>query len=128
MNTKFVLVSSAIFLGVLGLSLSFLPAEIAQGFTINTALPFLWPLQLMGALYFAFAMVNWVAKGAAIGGIYNRPVAIGNFTHFTIGALALLKSVASNHQMSPLILVLTGFYCGYAVLFGLIFFGNGLPR
>ena len=35
--------------------------------------------------------MNWMAKTVLIGGIYARPLAIGNFTHFLVGALALLK-------------------------------------
>ena len=36
-------------------------------------------------------MVNWMAKDSLIGGIYNRPVALGNTLHFLMGALALGK-------------------------------------
>ena len=38
--------------------------------------------QLLGALYFSFALMNWTAKDSAIGGIYARPVSLGNFGHF----------------------------------------------
>jgi hypothetical protein len=35
-------------------------------------------------------MLNWMARANRIGGIYSRPVAMGNFLHFTMGALVLL--------------------------------------
>ncbi len=50
-------------------------------------------LQILGGLYFGFAMLNWTAKANLIGGIYSRPVAIANFAHFLIGGLALAKGV-----------------------------------
>lgn len=127
MNTKLILASSAILLAILGLTLNFLPGEIALLFSLKGILPFQWLLQLTGALYFAFAMVNWMAKGAAIGGIYNKPVAIGNFTHFTIGALALVKGVAAETHVHVIFWVLAALYCLFAILFGIIFFGKGLP-
>jgi len=48
---------------------------------------------LLGALYVDFAMLNWMVKGSLIGNIYNRPVAVANFTHFLVGGLALAKGV-----------------------------------
>ena len=119
--------SSAIFLALLGLALSFLPMEIAGYITPEPAKPILWILQLLGALYFAFAMVNWMAKGAAIGVIYNKPVAIGNFTHFTIGGLVLVKGIAGQVDVHPIFWVLTILYTMLAVSFGIILFGKGLP-
>ena len=79
-------------------------------------------LQIMGALYFSFAMINWMAKGAIIGGIYNKPLAIGNFTHFFIGALALIKAAANNPSLPAGVYLLTGLYAVFALLFGLIAF------
>jgi hypothetical protein len=127
MNSKLVLVSSAIFLASLGVSLSFFPTEIAALMANEPSKQVSWVLQLTGALYFAFAMVNWIAKGANIGGIYNRPVAIGNLAHFTIGALALIKGVTGQANVPPIFLGLAILYTFFAVLFGIIFFGKGLP-
>lgn len=127
MNTKLILASSAMLLAILGLALNFFPGEIAKLFAMQGTSSFQWLLQLMGALYFAFAMVNWMAKGAAIGGIYNKPVAIGNFTHFTIGALALVKAIAAEMQENVIVWILAALYCLFAILFGTIFFGKGLP-
>ena len=91
MNTRLLMRGSAVFLGVLGLSATFLPLEILAhaGVTpggVNVVL-----VQVAGGLYLGFAFLNWMAQGNAIGGIYSRPVAIGNLSHFMIGGLALFE-------------------------------------
>jgi hypothetical protein len=121
MNTKLLMTTSAIFLGVTGILLTFMPQEIANflHLTDSTAIQF----QILGALYFGFAMLNWTAKTNLIGGIYSRPVCIGNFTHFLIGALALIKLVLHNNfKNSTLICAII--YLIFAILFGYIFFTN----
>ena len=55
-------------------------------------------------------MLNWMAKGTLIGGIYNKPIAIGNFTHFTIGGLALIKIITEINAHTEIIIFLTVFY------------------
>ena len=112
--------ASALVLGAAGIVLSFLPDEIYL--LINHAPPSRLEavvLQLLGALYFAFAMINWTARANLIGGIYARPIAIGNFTHFTIAALALLKAYFSG---LTIVLAPTVMYSIFAVAFGVIFF------
>ena len=112
---------SALIMGIAGVTLLFLPNEILT-YLNSTTQTFLDPLiiQILGALYFAFAMVNWTAKANLIGGIYGRPIAIGNLTHFVIGALVLLKGYSKNQLM--IILALTGVYVVFAVLFAIVFF------
>jgi len=122
MNTKLVMITSALFLGAIGIGLTFAPQEIAGLGSITCTKGLLLIMQLMGALYFSFAMLNWMAKGTIIGGIYNKPVAIGNFTHFFIGALALLKVILHNFNLPSVVYVLGGIYIIFAILFGIIFF------
>ena len=120
MNTKILMSVSALIMGVTGILLSFMPHEALNylnGSTGSTMDPLF--IQLLGALYFAFGMVNWMAKGSLIGGIYARPIAIGNLTHFMIGALALLKAYNS---ASPVLLGATVIYVALAILFGIVFF------
>jgi len=120
MNTKLIMISSAILLIFVGISLTFFPQEIAGTFLLDAAgsLPLI--MQLLGAMYFAFGMLNWTAKENLLGGIYGRPVVIGNLTHFVIGALALLKVVSTTNP-SPLFLSATFVYTVYAILFGMIY-------
>lgn len=108
----------------LGISASFLPQEIlnraampADRFTVAL-------IQLAGALYIAFAMLNWSAKGALLGGIYGRPIVLANFTHFAIGGIVLVKIVAAG-QLHVDVAVLTFVYVVFAAWFGFVLFGRG---
>ena len=78
MNTKLVMTSSAILMYAAGIILSFAPDLILQVLDLNTDQISLFLMQIVGALYFGFGMLNWMNKGRPIGGIYNRPVAIAN--------------------------------------------------
>ncbi len=80
-------------------------------------------LQVAGALYLGFAILNWMAKDNLIGGIYSRPVALGNFLHFFMVAMALVKAFAAGTRGTAMIgaaLV----YAVFAVWFGLVVFGS----
>jgi energy-converting hydrogenase Eha subunit C len=123
MNTKLLMSASAIVLGVIGIVLTFMPQEISQMLMVIGS-PILF--QLLGALYFAFAMLNWTAKANLIGGIYSRPVAIGNFAHFMIGGLALIKLAL--HQSFSFLSILAILYAIFAILFGWIFFTNPVSK
>ncbi len=111
--------ASAIVMGATGIALLFLPQEIANetNFIGTNALI----LQILGALYLGFAMLNWNAKANLIGGIYSKPVSIGNLTHFSIGALALAKSASHTAGLSwNWIVVIV--YTIFAILFGYVSF------
>lgn len=113
--------TSAILLIAAGVSLSFLPQEILYFLQTESSTPLQRVLlQIMGALYFAFGMINWTAKANLIGGIYARPIAIGNLTHFMIGFLALIKY--SLRHPESIIITLALFYGFFALSFTLIFF------
>ena len=90
---------SAIFLLSAGISLTFFPDLILDYLNLNPNQIVVFLLQLLGALYFGYGMLNWMNKGRPIGGIYNRPVAIANLSHFMIAGLALLKGLTSNPEL-----------------------------
>lgn len=121
MNTKLVMTMSAIVMVFAGVALTFLPQEISALLSFNSgSFPGYVMLQVLGALYFSFGMINWTAKANLIGGIYGRPIAIGNLCHFTIGGLALLKAYFNHHEimMIPFAII----YVIMGVMFGIIFF------
>ena len=128
MNTKLVMASSAVILGATGIVLTFIPDEILSHLSIeaNKTALLLW--QILGALYFAFAMLNWMTKTSLIGGIYNRPIAIANFTHFLIAGLALIKDIISNPSVSYIIWIAVIFYCVFGISFGAILFRHPHER
>jgi hypothetical protein len=125
MNTKLLMISSAGLLGIAGVAFLFLPHDILNYFgTPSTGIGVLF-VQLTGALCFGFAMMNWMAKTVLIGGIYARPLAIGNFGHFFIGTFGLFKS-ASAVQNSYAVWALAVVYALFAILFGIVLFTHPL--
>ncbi|MCC7360131.1 MAG: hypothetical protein IT317_11670 [Anaerolineales bacterium] len=129
MPTKLLLTLTALLLGLAGLVALFAPEVLLSPTTLtapgNSLLPAL--MQLLGALYCGFAFVNFTARDSALGGIYGRPISFGNFVHFTIGALALVK-VAASGGATPLVIGALVVYAALAVIFGrLLFVARGLP-
>ena len=111
---------TAILLAVLGLSLTFAADNIIVWLGIDNSVPINLIFQLLGAAYFAFAMLNWMAKGAIIGGIYNKPIAIANLSHFLIGGLALTKAVINNPPLPVIFIILAVLFIIMAGVFGII--------
>jgi len=127
MNTKLIMSVTAIFLVVISLSLTFAPDNVMHAFGIADSIIIRLVFQLLGAFYFAFAMLNWMAKGAIIGGIYNRPIAIANLSHFLIGGLALTKAVLGHNELPMIFSVLAGFYMVAAGVFYVVMSRHPLP-
>ena len=124
MNTKTVMTSSALFYAIIGIILSFLPNEIADYLNVEYNIITILFLNIMSALYLGFGILNWMAKGTLIGGIYNRPIAIGNLMHFGVGAIALVKVVSNIQTHSEIVISLTVVYVIFAILFVYIFRTN----
>jgi hypothetical protein len=115
---------SALFMAIFGLGALFLPHEVLAylGAPGPVTLPLL--VQLLGAHYLAFAMLNWTAKDSLFGGIYNRPAALGNFGHFTIGAIVLIRGAFSGNTPGSIWILCAG-YLLFALWFGaIVFFGS----
>ena len=121
MNTKLLMIVSAAVLAALGLLASFVPREILIVFGSRAEVLEILLVQVTGALYLGFAMLNWMARGNLIGGIYGRPVAFGNFMHFTVVELALLKAVIAGPR-PPVVVVGAAMYGAFCVGFGWVLF------
>ncbi len=121
MNTKYLMIASAAAMGVFGITLSFFPKEILNYLGTCSGFPYTSLLEITGALFLGFAMMNWMAKAVVIGGIYARPLAMGNFMHFVVGFLALIK-VAINNPANLYIWIAAMLYFVFAVLFGFVAF------
>lgn len=119
--------ASAIVIGLLGVLLIFLPEEISLFMGSGTSSLTYLLLQLLGGLYFGFAMLNWMAKGALIGGIYSRPIVIGNLAHFVVGGLALTKVMFNQPELPGFLWMLVFFYAVFAALFGLLLNRHPVP-
>ncbi|MES2825773.1 MAG: hypothetical protein V4732_19380 [Pseudomonadota bacterium] len=127
MQTKILMSLSALMMAIIGLAASFMPKEILtyakawdEGFEV-------FLVQILGALYLGFAMLNWTARASLIGGIYSRPVAVGNFMHFVIVAVTLIKSLlAGFHSIE--IMVGAAIYCVFALWFGAVLFSHPVKK
>ena len=73
-----------------GLFCSFLPEESLVLLGSEPDTPTIILVQVTGALYMGFAMLNWMARSSVIGGIYGRPLSMGNFLHFAVVAALLV--------------------------------------
>lgn len=124
-NTKILMIASSVYLGISGLGLTFLPQEIAAYLYGDINLSSTIFLQILGSLYLGFAMLNWMTKNKLIGGIYSRPLVVGNLVHFLMSSLALVKMVSKyDGSAFSVMLTLTIIYCVFAICFGYIFINN----
>jgi uncharacterized protein YbjT (DUF2867 family) len=124
MKTRALMAASALFQAIMGIAALFAPDEILRASGIPSS-PFLPPLiQLCAALLLGFAMTNWMVKGSRVGGIYNRPIALGNLLHFAVGAITLDRFALRGHEAWP-VLALAAIYTLFALAFGVVVFGRG---
>lgn len=126
--TKTLMIISAIFLAVNGFGLSFFPNEISLLLTNDDNHIFILILQILGALYLGFSYVNWMSKNSLIGGIYNKPLLIGNTLHFLTASIAMIKLVFKFENNHQLIIAHTIIYCLFTLCFGYVFFSDPFKK
>ena len=127
MNTKLLMTTSSLLLGLAGVFALFAPDVLLTMIGVPMANLLSVLIQLLGALYFSMAMMNWTAKDSAIGGIYARPVSLANFAHFFIGALLLIRYQLSNEFNLFIFLVLVVYVVFAALFYWLVFRATGIP-
>jgi hypothetical protein len=117
----FLMSVTAVVLGALGLGATFLPQELLRLAGAAESGPLVALVQLLGAVWFGFAMLDWMARESLLGGIYGRPLVVGNLAHFVIAGTALLKLVVRDPQARTLWpgAVL---FCLLAIAFGAVLF------
>lgn len=118
--------SSAVFMGVLGLAATFIPDEIVTWLEVEPSLLFVILLQMLGGLYLGFALLNWFTRSARVGGIYNRPVVLGNLLHYIVVGITLVRELAN--QTHILLIIMTIIYAAFAVWFGFVLVSNPLKN
>jgi hypothetical protein len=124
MNTRIVMALSAAFLALVGLSFTFMPQELLGLFGASALQPVPLLMQLGGGALVGWAMVNWTARGLVVGGIYSRPLTLGNLVHFLSVSLALSKAVFVVGPHPLLLAALVG-YGSFGACFGYLVFGHG---
>ena len=114
------MITCALFQGLMGVILTFLPQEIADymGIALNQLTILL--LQILGSFYLGFAFLNWMSKDSLIGGIYKKPLVVGNLLHFLVSSLTLLRILFSAETHFNFILMLSIPYVAFAFSFGYI--------
>lgn len=103
--SRAILTASALLLGVLGVGLLFAPAELGGPLGLVVPQAGATPpggsgggtvgLELVGGALAAFAVLDWTARGALYGGIYGRPIALGNFLLGFVSVTILLRQAHS---------------------------------
>ena len=124
MKTKLLMTSSALFCGIIGILLLFLPNEIAEYLNVEPTIITILFLKILSALYLGFGILNWTVKGSLIGGIYNRPIALGNLLHFVVGSIELVKVISNIETHREIITFLTALYIIFGVLFAYVLKNN----
>jgi len=124
MKTKLLMTSSALFCGIIGILLLFLPNEIAEYLNVEPTIITILFLKILSALYLGFGILNWTVKGSLIGGIYNRPIALGNLLHFVVGSIELVKVISNIETHREIIIFLTALYIIFGVLFAYVLKNN----
>ena len=120
MHTRVLMIASAALMAVIGLAASFMPQEVLglHGTVPDNATVLF--VQMAGAVYLGFAMLNWTARGLLIGGLYAKPVAAGNFLHFVMVAITLIKAAVAFDAL-PLA-ISAAVFSVFAIWFGLVMF------
>lgn len=124
--TRILMRASVVLLGTLGLGATFLPHEILARLGAPASPVLVVVLQVTGALYLGFAILNWMSRNQLLGGIYNRPLALANLLHFASAALALGKALAA-HPETRVLWPLAAAYALLAAGFGAVLFRHPVP-
>ena len=127
MQTRVLMMCSSTFMFVLGAFLTFAPSELIAHYGGGPHPFVVLAIQAAGALYLGFAILNWMAKDNLLGGIYSRPVALGNFLHFLVFAIAIVKFCAANPKDTYLVVIacVTILLAGW---FGAVTFGSPVKQ
>ena len=112
MNSKIIITSYAILMAIAGIAMLFLGDEVMALLNVPSSQ---LVNALIAALYFGFATTNWHSKNLTIGGVYGRPLVLGNLSHTLIGSISLIK-IANDHSTSTTI-ILAIIYSIFALTF-----------
>lgn len=124
MNTKKLMIASSLFLGILGVLLTFLTQEIAEIIHFKSGKISFLILQILGSAYLGLAILNWMTKNNLIGGIYSRPLLIGNLIHFLVSSFALFRMIKHSENLLLMCVSLTIIYTFFTLAFSYVFITN----
>jgi hypothetical protein len=120
-NTALLMRASALVLLVAGAALLFAADEILPRVIPEFPAAAAWLGQVLGSAWLAVAALNWLNKGARLGGIYGRPVVLTNVVLYFISGMALLKVAVL--PAAPAVVIASAFVCvAFAGLYGWLMF------
>ena len=101
MPGRIILSFAALVLFAAGAITLFAPQELARALepTANGAV--VTAIQASGSGLLGFALLDWMSTGNRIGGIFSRPLAMGNLLLFATAALSVLKSAGAGSLPPP---------------------------
>ncbi|MCG8460157.1 MAG: hypothetical protein MI919_28065 [Holophagales bacterium] len=114
---------TAVFELALGLTLLFLPEELAGLLFPAQPPPETTFTGLLAATLIAHGVMSWIGRNAVLGGIYGRAIVSAHQVHFLIGTLILVER-SLGPSPSPLLLALTAFYAAAALFCGNLLFSK----
>lgn len=123
-NTRLLMILSAAWFLLLALAVSFAGVDLLIALNVAVTPAATPMLKLLGAALLGFAVMNWMAKGTMIGGIYARPLAAGNFLYFAIATISLLKPLFGG-ALPVALIVAMAIHAAFALAFGWLLFGQG---
>ena len=83
--TRAIMLTSSALLVAYGGACLFVPVRFAAALQLSEGAAVMLPMVAAGA--FGLGAVNWVGRGAIYGGIYGKPIVLGNFTNAAITTL-----------------------------------------
>lgn len=119
---RLVMTASAALLTGIGAVLTFASREAAVGLDFSAPAAEI-SLEMLGALCLGTGMTNWMSRRNLLGGIYGRPLGVGNMVHFVVGSFALQR-VAGTGSMPQVAWPLFVIYLLFALSFAWIVFGG----
>ena len=123
MPGRFILTFGAITLFVVGGAALFGPDEISHSFDPAASRGMVIAIQLFGGSLMGFAIMDWMGRKNRIGGIYARPLGLGNLVLFTTAALTLGKASAAGH-LPTWTAGICALFAILAISFGWLVFGH----
>ena len=127
MNTRILMTLAAAFMSVGGIAATFFTREVLAIHHTTADRGSMLVVQMAGALYLGFAIMNWMSRGNLMGGIYSRPIALGNFVYFMNMALAIGRIAADDPRPSSVVAAII--HGLFAAAFASVVFGRSpVPR
>lgn len=121
--SNIVMSSSAAFFLLTGLGISFFPQETGRIF--GTASQYgmdLLIMKILGALFFGFGVMNFMARRSPVGGIYGRSIVMGNLMMTLIIGAQLFKFIFRQDGVGEHIWVLAFLFLILSVAYLKLFF------